>query len=188
MMKINMSIAYRLEHEIQHLKLISRKRRELTKITDPRRQAILKEVKLSPSQKEQIDEVYIKNYGKRISYDWHRLYMSFTGQFDARYFPELLYIPRFESFMNTPDYSSVFADKNLLTLLTGGLQGVSVPHTFISCCNGIFRDENMALVSEQRASDILSSLGEVFVKPTVDSCSGSNCRVVNFIGGGQSRN
>lgn len=30
----------------------------------------------------------------------------------------------------------------------------------------------------------LKDAGEVFVKPTVDSCSGANCRVVNFSGGG----
>ena len=40
----------------------------------------------------------------------------------------------------------------------------------------------MEAISEMTALGTLKDAGEVFVKPTVDSCSGANCRVVNFSG------
>ena len=179
-----MGVADRIEHEVQRMRLFSRKRRELKKISDSRRQKMIAEVDLTDEQKAEIDDIYLQNYGKRIPYDWHRLYTAYTGQFDAaRYFPELLYIPRFEFFMNHPAYAKVFADKNLLPILSAGSESVTVPQTILSCCNGVFRNEKMEPISEMTALGTLKDAGEVFGKPTVDSCSGANCRVVNFSGG-----
>lgn len=179
-----MGVANRIEHEVQRMRLFSRKRREWKKVSDSRRQKMIAEVNLTDEQKAQIDEIYLANYGKKISYDWHRLYTAYTGRFDPRYFPELLYIPRFEFFMNSPAYAKVFADKNLLPILCVGTECVSVPRTILSRCNGVFRNEKMEPISEKTAMEILEDTGEAFVKPTVDSCSGANCRVVNFSGGG----
>lgn len=179
-----MGVADRIEHEVQHMRLFSRKRRELKKVSDGRRQKLIAEVNLTDEQKAEIDDIYLQNYGKKIPYDWHRLYTAYTGQFDARYFPEMLYIPRFEFFMNHPAYAKVFADKNLLPILSTGAENIKVPQTILSCCNGVFRNEEMEPISEMTAVGMLKDAGEVFVKPTVDSCSGANCRVVNFSGGG----
>ncbi len=52
---------------------------------------ILSKVKLTDSQKKEIDEFYKENYGKKVYYWWHRLYQSYTGNFDAKYFPEYIF-------------------------------------------------------------------------------------------------
>lgn len=38
----------------------------------------------------------------------------------------------------------------------------------------------MRLISEKEAELIMYDIGEVFIKPTVDSCSGQNCRIINI--------
>ena len=77
-----------------------RKHNEIKKYRDGRRIEIYNKVTLSDDQMKKIDSLYLNNYGKKISYAWHRHYTAFTGKFDENYFPELLYIPEFERFMN----------------------------------------------------------------------------------------
>lgn len=91
---------------------------EKQKFKDPRRKAIYNTVTLSREQEDQIDRLYMENYGRKIPYTWHRHFTAFTGQFDPQYFPELLYIPEFEHYMNLDrSYTDAFADKNLLPLI-----------------------------------------------------------------------
>ncbi len=99
--------------------MISRRRYgEVRKFWDKRRVKIWRSVKLSKDQKKQIDTLYKDNYGKRISRIWHRHYMAYTGCFDPGYFPEMLYIPEFEHFMNQDSaYTRSLGDKNVLPYL-----------------------------------------------------------------------
>jgi hypothetical protein len=179
-----------VEHQLDRIRAISRYHREIKKIQDPRRKEIWSQVTLTKEQMEEIDGIYRKNYGKKIPYTWHRYFTAYTGSFDAGYFPEHLFIPRFEFFMNQRQYERVLGDKNLAPLICAKADGVVYPHIYLSRCNGIFRDENMKLITRERACDILSNIGEVFLKPSVDSCSGNNCRLLQFhnglceIGGG----
>lgn len=61
---------------------------EKKKISDSRRQNLIKKVSLTEFEKKKIDDLFVKNYGKKIKYDWHKLYQSFTKKFDEKYFPE----------------------------------------------------------------------------------------------------
>lgn len=71
------------------------KRAEFKKVKESRRKRIYENILLTDIEKKKIDEFYLKNYGKKIPYEWHKLYKSYTGKFDERYFPEFLYIPNF---------------------------------------------------------------------------------------------
>ena len=94
-------------------------RGEIRKFQDPRRKAIYETVQLTREQQEQIDELYITNYGEKIPYTWHRHFTAFTGKFDPGYLPELLFIPEFEHFMNLDSACyKVLADKNLLPVIS----------------------------------------------------------------------
>lgn len=137
--------------------LIFRKRRhEIIKFQDPRRKKIYETVELTPEQKKQIDELYGTYYGGKIPYTWHRNFTAFTGKFDVTYFPELLYIPEFEYFKNFNDnYRTTFADKNLLPLIAAGV-GIRMPKTIFSAVNGILRDTNYNIISEDEARKLLS--------------------------------
>lgn len=161
--------------------LISHRRRtEIAKFKDTRRIEIYKTISLSEEQKNAIDDVYVKHYGERIPYTWHRHYTAFTGHFDSLFFPELLYIPEFEHFLNpNNDYVEVFGDKNVLPMIAKSV-GVAMPKTLFSCVNGICRDENNVFLGESDINSHLSTLGKVFIKPSVDSNSGNGCSVVKF--------
>ena len=110
-----------LLNEIDRASMLYMRKLEKNKFKDPRRKAIYETVQLTREQEQQIDELYLSNYGEKIPYTWHRHFTAFTGQFDLNYFPEMLFIPEFEHFMN-PDsaYNRELEDKNILPLISGG--------------------------------------------------------------------
>lgn len=152
---------------------------EIRKYKDSRRKAIYSEVTLTDEQKESIDELYLKNYGKKIPYTWHRHYTAFTGHFDVNYFPELLYIPEFEYYMNmVPHYRKVLSDKNLIPLIAKAA-GVKTPELLFSCTKEAYRDTEYRFLSKKELLSQLYHIGEVFIKPSVDTSSGRNCRLAD---------
>lgn len=46
----------------------------------------LKKFSLTEVEKREIDKLLVTNYGKKIRYDWHMLYQSYTGIFYENYF------------------------------------------------------------------------------------------------------
>ena len=156
---------------------------EYNKYKDPRRVAVFSKIQLTKEQKQAIDDFYLKNYGKKIPYTWHRHYTAFTGKFDVNYFPDLLYHPEFERFMNyRHSYREVLSDKNLLPILAKSAN-VAVPQTFFSCTEGLFKDASNNLLSGEEFLQKFGNIGEVFIKPTVGTSSGIGCSVLNMQNG-----
>lgn len=110
---------------------------EMKKINDPRRQNLIETVHLTKAEENKIDTLFVSTYGKKIKYDWHRLYQSFTGKFDENYFPEYLFSSVLEPKMNPMDYRYVLDDKLLLPLFCVGVDHVRTPRTYYSVCDGI---------------------------------------------------
>lgn len=154
---------------------------ELNKIHDPKRIKIYKPILLSKIQKEQIDRFYKDNLGETIPYEWHREYTAFTGKFDYRYFPELLYIPEFEKYMNPNNaYNTVFENKNILPYLAFS-NDVKMSKTIASSRNGyLCCGHESGLTLEQLINKLFKIGGLMFVKPSVDSSSGLNCKMLNL--------
>ena len=120
------------------------------------------------------------NYGEKIPYVWHQNFMAHSGKFDAKYFPELLYIPEFEHFMNLwPEYGSVFSDKNVISILADAAK-VKTPKVILSVAKSLAKDGGYNLLEKKEAINLLATAGRVFIKPTVDSCSGSGCFIAEF--------
>lgn len=157
-------------------------REEKKKIKDERRQKIIKNINLTDQEKKKIDEFYLKNYGRKIPYDWHRLYKSYTGKFDEKYFPELLFLPYFERVMNPKSYTDTFEDKAIVGMLTEKTD-VIYPKVFVSSVKNIIRDENNNIISFEEALKKIMELkkDKLFLKPAVDSCSGEGCRVLDLV-------
>lgn len=156
---------------------------ELKKFKDTRRIEIFSRVNLTSQQQKEIDDLYEQNYGKKIPYIWHRYYTAFTGKFDKYYFPELLFIPEFERFMNlNTSYAKVFEDKNVLPYVAQSAS-VKMPKIMFSRTAGIIRNSKNEIVSESELISSLSDLGEAFVKPSIDSCSGQGCQVIDVKNG-----
>lgn len=155
----------------------------MDKFKDPRRRAIFEQVELTREQEQQIDSLYLENYGKKIPYTWHRYFTAYTGKFDFRYFPELLFIPEFENYMNFDKKALVtFADKNVLPYLAKSV-GIKMPEVVLSSTVGVLRDNEGRELPACQLENFLSDVGEVFMKPTVDSNSGKNCFVADIHGG-----
>src|SRR3712207_1676326 len=111
----------------------------------------------------------------------HLTYTAFSGKFDAAYFPENIYIPEFEYFMNIfTEYNSVLQDKNVLPYIANSL-GIVTPDTLFSSSRGMLRDDNLRNVSPDEMISRLNGIGEVFCKPTVDSGCGAGCALISIV-------
>ena len=157
---------------------ITRKRNgEIRKFQDKRREAIFNSVQLTPEQIKEIDDLYLDNYGEKIPYTWHRHYTAFTGRFDPNYFPELLFIPEFEQFMN-PDksFANTLSDKNFLPLLAKSAD-VVMPRWFFRSVNGCIQNADLRVISMKNIGEIS---GEFFLKPTKGTDSGKGCQVLEL--------
>lgn len=159
-----------------------REKREIKKIRDERRQKIISQVSLTAEQEKDIDRFFLAHYGKKIPYDWHRLYTAFTGNFHTEYFPELLYIPALERKLNPAAYVRAFGDKSMLPRLFSGIDGSRIPKVFVSNTSGAYSSAEDVFVSKEKACDLLYNAGEVVIKPTVDSNSGKNVRFYRISG------
>lgn len=165
------------------LRMLKKRKGEIRKYNNQRRVEIYSKINLTDAQKKAIDDLYVENYGEKIPYTWHQHFTAFTGKFDVNYFPELLFIPEFEHFMNQyKEYSVALSDKNLLPLVVGSV-GVKMPKTYVSVTKGVFRDEAYRLISREKAIEILKNSGEIFGKPSVDSNSGKGCMLLELSGG-----
>lgn len=155
---------------------------ERVKYRSPKTKWIWKKVKLTKEQKKSIDRYYKQNYGKKIPYTYHRLFTGFTGNFDEKYIPEMLYATYFERFLTDLNYSSVFTNKNTLSIFAKGL-GVKMPQNIITCSKNIYFDSNFNTIEIAEAEQILKNAGKVFIKLSLDSCGGHGCFISNFVDG-----
>lgn len=147
------------------------------------RDAVVPVAELDKEQKAELDAFFRENYGSTVPDSWHRYYSAFTGNFDKGYFPELIYIPEFEYFMNLfDDYAKSFEDKNITPLLAEAA-GVRCPRNIVSCVKGVLRDEDNIFIGRDRAIEILADVGAAFCKPTVNSNSGRGCAALEITGG-----
>ncbi len=152
---------------------------EFRKYKDPRRKAIYETVNLTSEQKQEIDDLFLRNYGEKIPYTWHRHFTAFTGNFDKNYLPELLFIPEFEYYMNyNKAYIDVLADKNIIPMIAG-YGGVLTPNVFAMCVEGMVSD-GKRILKDNEVYRYLSDIGDAFIKPTVGASSGEGCFVVDF--------
>ena len=153
---------------------------EKRKIKDKRRIALLQKVNLTSEQVEMIDSFYTKNYGKKIPYNWHKLYQSYTGKFDEQYFPEILFSSDYEPTVNPAEYRYVLDDKLLLNVFCMGINNVRTPKVFGTFCNGVFWGDDNVAISKKYFLQQLSELGKAIIKPVQDTSSGQGVLLVNF--------
>ena len=106
---------------------------------------IYSSINLTNLQKKEIDSLYKIYYGKKIPYIWHKYYTAYTGNFDPFYFPELLYIPEFERYMNQKkSLADVVENKNILPIFSK-FSNVKMPKTIISCQDRMLKMKNLKL-------------------------------------------
>ena len=153
---------------------------EIEKYRDSRREKIMAQKPLSNQEKAEIDKFYQENYGGGIPYQY---YSAVTEKFDVTYFPELLFVPEFERYMNPySHYAETFSDKNILPYIAKAA-GIEMPKTVISCVFGQYRDCNDQIITAEAAKDIIQNSNFLFAKPSIESCSGEGCMTLDFANG-----
>lgn len=178
-----MKIKICLTKEYEKYKVNKLKKIEKIKMQDRRRKNIYSKVNLSKQNQNEIKKIYKENYGKTISMKWHQYYTAYTGKFDVNYFPELLYIPEFEHYMNyNSSLANVLEDKNILPIFANYLK-VKMPRKIISCQEGLFKDENENILNYEQVIKKLNSIGECFAKPSIGTDSGLGCLAINIKNG-----
>ena len=156
---------------------------EKQKMKDPRRKKIVESVQLTREQQEEIDAFFLENFGRKVPRGWHRLYQAFTGNYDKRYFPEFIFSSQIERVWNPKMYAEALADKNLLFIYTEGMEGVRSPAVYLSRVSGLYRNRKLEPLHADKVLESIWNLGEVVIKPTVDSGSGKNVRFVKIENG-----
>ncbi|MBR4632116.1 MAG: hypothetical protein IKO48_02200 [Elusimicrobia bacterium] len=92
---------------------------------------------LTKEQKFEIDNFYRKHYGKKISYMWHNLMVSYTKKFDVTYIPPGIFI-KINKILNSHNSSSfIFYDKNLFYGFAKKAN-IKTPERFFYSINNLF--------------------------------------------------
>ena len=84
---------------------------EVRKIKNENRQRLISTVHWTAEQENEFKQYWKKNYGKEISSAWHKLYQSYTGKFNVRYFPEYLFSSKLEPLFDKNPYNDALEDK-----------------------------------------------------------------------------
>lgn len=156
---------------------------EKKKFRDKRRVEICNSTKLSQEQIDSVEKLYKNNYGKKIPLTWNKSYTAYTGRFDKYYFPEILYIPEFERYMNyNQSLANVLEDKNLLYVFAKA-SNVRMPRMYLSCQAGIYKDAENKVLDFEKACALISNIGVCFAKPSIGTDSGRGCEVYCLVNG-----
>lgn len=142
--------------------------------------------KLTKEQKAAAKKFMKENYGKTIPLWWHRLYTSHTGVFDEKYFPEILFSTKLEEILNPYDTAyplgnKAFNPQRLFSQIPSELN-VRVPKMYMLNCNGAKWDAEGNFVSDSKVNDTLCDVGEVIIKPTLDTTGARGVRLLNIQG------
>ena len=149
---------------------------ELRKIKS--KENLWKQVTLSHKQIEEIESIY----GKGCDTRWHQYYQYFTGEFHAEYLPEIIYSTKLEPMWNPKFVTSALCDKGLLEILYESIEGLYIPKTVILNSSGVYYNIDRNIVSLNDAVSIihesLAKYGSLIIKPTLNSMSGRNVRIL----------
>lgn len=136
------------------------------------KRSLISKIKLTDVQEKEIKSFYKNNYGKEIPTDWHRLYQSYTGKYCVDYFPEIIFSTELEPYTNPYRIAEFLGNKNLLHPFFGDITALHVPYTYLSCANGVYRNEKHHIIGKNEAIRILAGLQSFVVKKTCDTDSG----------------
>lgn len=132
---------------------------------------------LTKKEKLLVNEFFKKNYGKKIDCIFHKVYKSYSGKFDYRYFPQSLFEPRLSHFLNSrKDFKGTISDKSFLPIVAYRADIKMVENILINT-RDMFFDKNFNIVSFDEAVNILRVESGIIVKPSTNSSGGQGVKV-----------
>ena len=145
---------------------------------------LIKKINLTKDQNESIDNLWKKNYGKKISKVYHRLYTAYDNKFNEKYFPEMYFRMILLEKFNPIPMKDYLTDKMLTQYLFGDFpeKKVKTVKNIIYNCNKNYYCQS-GIITYHEAIKKLENIGEVIIKPTIDTNSGNNVRLINIQNG-----
>ena len=137
-----------------------------------------KNYKIGIEDKKLFKDFWKKNYGRKVSLKWHKLYASINGKFNVCYMPEVIYTKEIEPYFNKFNLSINFADKSVFQYF---FKEVKQPIIIAINNSGIFVDKEKNLVTKEVLCDHLLKYKEFIIKPTVDTGAGRNVKLIKDI-------
>ena len=128
-------------------------------------------------QAKEAEEYWRSLVGRRIPLWWHRLYASYTGKWDPRYIPEILFSVMLEPNGSRRIDREALDCKSYLDLFCG--TGLRQPREIASLRSGVPMSGG-GVVSMSELLDRLQEAGPCVVKPVRDTSSGIGVHVADF--------
>ncbi|WP_271402367.1 sugar-transfer associated ATP-grasp domain-containing protein [Salinicoccus roseus] len=144
---------------------------------------LYKNVTIDNHQEKEIQSIWKRHYGKKVPTRWHRLYQSYTGRYNKKYFPEVLFTTKLERRLNDREVARFISDKSFLPMYYRDVEGIRSPDTYLMNNSGIFYTADRRIISREKAASLLWEQGEVIIKPTLDSSSGDSVNRFDFHNG-----
>lgn len=128
-------------------------------------------------QAHQAKEYWKNILGHGIPLWWHRLYASYTGKWDPRYIPEILYSTKLELNSSRRTDRETLDDKTYLYVFAG--DDLCTPREYAICCAGVITQHGR-LVPASKIRDALGDVGPCVIKRTRDTSSGRDVSFADF--------
>ena len=128
---------------------------------------------LTPQERHLIQSRWdsVKSYYRIDSY---KVFKALCG-FNPDFIPDELFYPLFSSTLNPYPYRYCFSNKGYYHFL---LSGIRQPEFLMRRANNVYYGKE-GVINVDAAKELYSQLGTVFVKPTVNSCQGIGCQLIN---------
>lgn len=145
-----------------------------------RKKPLYKDIELDARQEKEVENFWKRHYGRKISTRWHRLYQSYNGAYNKKYFPEIIFTTKLERKLNNREVAKIISDKSLYPIYYKDIENVRLPDTYLINNSGIFYSGDRNIISRKDAIETLNDIGECIIKPTMDSSSGDSVHLFNF--------
>lgn len=131
--------------------------------------------KLTNQQEKEIQDFYVKHFGRKIDLSYHAYYYARNGIFSPKYIPSSIYKARIAGRLNDFRQKDAYVDKNLFDRL---FPQINHPKAIVKCINGYFYHDSQP-ISKEDAIQLCSNVDDVIIKPSLESIHGS--RVASFV-------
>jgi hypothetical protein len=120
--------------------------------------------------------------GHNIPLWWHRLYTSYTGNFDHRFIPEIIFSVKMERNASRRCDRDCLDDKNMLGYFvwTDDEPYFRLPKEWLSCMNGQVLDEKNLHASIEASLPSIADIGACVIKKSRGTSSGRDVHFANL--------
>lgn len=127
--------------------------------------------KLSSKQEKEIQEYFLKYFGKKVNLKWHEYFYYVNKDFSPKYMPTYIYYGKIIPKLNDSRIGVVYSDKNMIGKLVGGR--VKYPKTYTKAINGVFYVDD-SIVSKGDAIAACLDIKDGIIKHSIESSQGKS--------------